>query len=195
MIDLLPASAVHRLQSLIPRERFAHCRGVMETAFQLADAWKQIPVDRTHLAWASLFHDCGKEISPEQKARLSQNGPILYGKELMDFPKLIHAPLGAKLLQTDFGVETPEVLEAIAYHPTGRPNLGPIGWMVYIADYLEPGRSYFPQRETLLREACDDPLMGLRRVTNLRFATVEKKGKLIHPLAREFKNYLDGIQA
>ena len=57
-------------------------------------------------------------------------------------------------------VHDPDVLTAVAYHPTGHPELNPIGWAVYLADYLEPGRTYFFEREEMYQAALKDPLMG-----------------------------------
>jgi len=69
--------------------------------------------------------------------------------------------------------------------------LTPIGWLVYIADFLEPGRTYFPNRLPFLQEACENPLTGLKRVTQLRMEAILNKEKPIHPLTQQFKEMLD----
>ncbi len=191
MIDLLPREAVQQLQRSLDAERFAHSVGVMETAFQLADAWNPFPVDRTFLAWASLFHDCAKNLSRDARHRLLNDGPVPYGQELLEYAKIAHAPLSAKLLQDEYQIRDSGVLMAVAYHPTGHPDLTPIGWMVYIADYLEPGRVYFPKREDYLRVACADPLEGLKLVTRLRMECVQRKNKPQHPLVVQFQQFLE----
>ncbi len=188
MIDHLPSSAVERLQNTLSKKRFQHSVGVAETAFLLADSWKNYPVDSTLLAWASLFHDCAKE---SRKERWTGEKPVLYGNELLDIPKLFHAPMSAWTLQYEYGIVDPSALMAVSYHPTGHPDFTPIGWMVYISDFLEPGRVYFEQREEFLEQACADPLTGLRLVTGLRLEAVRKKGKPIHPIAQRFKKFLD----
>lgn len=168
----------------------------METAFKLADAWEdKYPVDHTLLAWASLFHDCAKEISREEERHLVETNHLEYGEELMNTPSLVHAPLGALLLQEKFGIDHPEVLKAVAYHPTGHPTLGPMGWMVYMSDYLEPGRTYFEERENILEDALKDPLLGLRRITNLRLSTVMELKKPLNPAVLVFKEHLDQVKS
>lgn len=166
----------------------------METAFDLAGAWSQFDIDRTHLAWAGLFHDCAKELNKEQRAALPTNGRVVYGKELMRLPTLVHAPHGALMLKETFNITDYDVLMAVAYHPTGHPNLTPLGWIVYIADYLEPGRSYFDFREDFLETARKDPLAGLKLVSDSKIKTVQDKGRLVHPIAYEVKTYLDSLQ-
>lgn len=194
MIELLPVDAVNQLQQCISEKRFHHCLGVMETAFELADAWKQYDIDRTHLAWAALFHDCAKELNKKQREALPSDGRIVYGKELMRLPTLVHAPHGALMLKDTFGVSDYGVLMAVAYHPTGHPNLTPLGWAVYIADYLEPGRSYFDFREDYLDQARKDMLTGLRLVSGSKIRAVQDKGRLVHSIAYEVKTYLDSLQ-
>ena len=52
------------------------------------------------------------------------------------------------------GVEDAEVLNAIKWHTTGRPNMSLLEKIIYTADLLEPGRK-FPGVD-LLRKAVDD---------------------------------------
>lgn len=165
----------------------------MQTAFELADAWRQHDIDRTRLAWAGLFHDCAKELPPAKRAELPVNGRIVYGKELLRLPTLAHAPQGAVLLHESFDVDEYDVLMAVAYHPTGHPNLSPLGWCVYLADFLEPGRFYFEFREAYLERAKNDPLDGLRLITDEKIRTVQEKGRLVHPIAYEVKTYFDSL--
>ncbi len=195
MIDLIPQQSIQQLQSAISEKRYKHCEGVLETAFELSHAWKDYPVEPGLLAWAALFHDCAKELPLDTRERIIKQNEFDFGKELISNLKLSHAPLGAFLLETQYGMDHPDVLSAVAYHPTGHPDLTPIGWLVYIADYLEPGRTYIPNRDMLIEEASNDPLTGLRLITNLRISMVLQKGKKVHPLARKYQAYLEGIDS
>ncbi len=169
--------------------------GVLETAFQLADSWENHPIDRKFLAWASLFHDCAKELPKDERIRVAQENSCRWGRELLEFNKLNHAPLSAKILQGQYRIDDRDTLMAIAYHPTGHPDLNPIGWAVYIADYLEPNRLYFPEREAWLEQACMNPLKGLRLITDLRIDVVKQKNKPLHPLALDFKHFLESLDS
>lgn len=194
MIDLVPEPAVKTLRKLISKNRYNHCLGVLETSILIADAWEQFPVDRSDLTWAALFHDCAKEIDKDEIGVLIQNGKVRYGRELLNDKKLAHAPLGAVLLKERFDVHDPEILKAVAYHPTGSPSLTPIGWIVFSADYLEPGRTYFNDREELLRLTLSDPLEGMRRIARSKKESVIRKNKPLHPAAEEFLDYLNAIR-
>lgn len=195
MIDLIPSSKVKELKKSLSKKRFIHSTGVLETSLLFADSWNALSIDRESLAWAALFHDCAKELPKEERNRLAQENSFQWGKELLDHNKLNHAPLSAKLLHERHGIENQDILMAIAYHPTGHPDLTPIGWAVYIADYLEPNRNYFPEREEWLKKACQNPLDGLRLISDLRIRVVKEKNIPIHPLAIDFDNYLKNLKS
>ena len=76
---------------------------------------------------------------------------------------MLHAPLAAALAEEAFGVTDPQVLSAIAKHTLADPEMSPLDAVVYLADSLEPGRS-FEAREGLAALARAD-LFGALRVT------------------------------
>lgn len=65
-------------------------------------------------------------------------------------PKLLHGPAAAEKARAE-GVDDVDVLAAIAFHTVGHPDLGMIGRLLYLADYLEPGRSFDPASRAALR--------------------------------------------
>lgn len=185
---------MQRLESSLTEKRFRHCIGVYETSFVLADAWKyRYDIDQTLLAWASLFHDCGKELRSKDIGKLVKQGLVPWGLELLTMAQLSHAPLGANVLKHWYDMNNEEVLKAVAFHPTGSPELTPIGWIVYISDYLEPNRVYLEKREVMLEEACRDPLAGLRLITDIRIETVRKKNLPVNTMAYKFQTYIDSL--
>ena len=59
--------------------------------------------------------------------------------ELRD-PSLLHAKLGAWYAREKYGVEDQEILTAIQCHTTGKVNMSLLDKILYVADYIEPGR-------------------------------------------------------
>jgi len=53
---------------------------------------------------------------------------------------LLHGPAGAIVAQKRYGITDSEILEAIACHVTGKPGMGLVACVVFLADYTEPGR-------------------------------------------------------
>ena len=59
-------------------------------------------------------------------------------------PGLLHAKLGAFFAREKYGIENEEILRSIESHTTGRPNMSLLDKIIYIADYIEPGRDVAP---------------------------------------------------
>ena len=55
-------------------------------------------------------------------------------------PFLLHAKLGAYLAETIYEVKDPEILHAIKVHTTGAADMSVLDKIIYIADFIEPGR-------------------------------------------------------
>lgn len=70
-------------------------------------------------------------------------------------PIVLHARLGAHIAEEAFSVHDAEVLSAIEKHTVGAAAMSPLDCVLYLADGLEPGRS-FPEREHLWKLAQDD---------------------------------------
>jgi predicted HD superfamily hydrolase involved in NAD metabolism len=57
--------------------------------------------------------------------------------------ELWHAPVGAYLVEKEVGIVDSDILNAIRFHTSGRPNMTLLEKIIYVADYIEPGR-HFP---------------------------------------------------
>ena len=88
---------------------------------------------------AALFHDCGKNLSPNS---LYLKGFVL-PKEWGEVPPSVwHQFAGAYVAEGTFEVEDEDVLNAIRYHTSGRPNMSELEKLIFLADMLEEERSY-----------------------------------------------------
>jgi predicted HD superfamily hydrolase involved in NAD metabolism len=114
----------------------------MYTAAALAMA--HTDVDMNHELLSGLLHDCAKCISDEKKLKLCQK----YGIELSfyenEHPFILHAKLGAKIASLKFHIDHEDILNSIQFHTTGKAAMSPLQKVIYIADYIEPGRNKAP---------------------------------------------------
>lgn len=129
------------LKKKLKKERFEHTVGVMYTAASLA---MRFGADIQKALTAGLLHDCGKYCSVYDQIKLCGKYGIELTKSELDMPALIHAKLGAYLAEHEYGIKDPEILNAVAYHTTGRPGMSMLEKIVYIADYIEPNRREIP---------------------------------------------------
>ena len=121
--------------------RYLHTLRVAQTAAALAFCHGEDPAgDSSRAELAGMLHDCGKYYTGAEMLALCRE----YGIALSDTEKrntaLIHGKLGAYLARERYGVRDEEICSAIAYHTTGKPDMTVLEKIIYIADYIEPGR-------------------------------------------------------
>lgn len=130
--------ALSIVKEQLTEKRYIHTIGVMETAIDLA---KKYGYDEKKAELAAIFHDYAK-YRPEQEMKsiiIEQK----MAEDLLDFhPELWHAPVGAYLVQKEVGIQDKEILNAITYHTTGRPNMTLLEKIIFISDYIEPNRNF-----------------------------------------------------
>lgn len=141
---------------------------------ELIGAWAselEVP-DDDRLRWqaAAVVHDALRDADPDALRR-DVEGP---------WPDpVLHAPACAERLRSE-GVEDEELLHAIAYHPLGHPDFADLGRYLYLADFLDPGRSFLTgPRERLRAILPEERDEALRSVIALRLAhRLEVRGSI-----------------
>lgn len=117
--------------------RYEHTLGVAYTCQALAMRYEY---DLSKAELAGLLHDCAKRFDRETMLLKCQKREIpMSDGELRD-PFLLHAKLGAWYAREKYRVEDEEILSAIACHTTGKANMTLLDKILYVADYIEPGR-------------------------------------------------------
>ncbi|KHF41930.1 bis(5'-nucleosyl)-tetraphosphatase (symmetrical) YqeK [Halalkalibacter okhensis] len=118
--------------------RFSHTLGVVETSVDLANRYGADP-EKAELA--AIFHDYAKFRDKEEMKKIVQEK--LVDKSFLDYgDELLHAPCGAYFVKDEVGIDDQEILDAIYYHTTGRPNMTLLEKVIFLADYIEPGRRF-----------------------------------------------------
>lgn len=122
----------------LPEKRYHHTVGVMETAVGLA---KRYGCDEHKAELAGIFHDYAKYRSVEEMRQVIIEKEM--PQELLNFhSELWHGPVGAILVKKEVGITDEDILSAIRCHTTGRPNMTILEKVVFLADYIEPGRKF-----------------------------------------------------
>ena len=165
------------LKRSLPEEKYLHVLRVSKTAARLARRHR-LPEKKAVLA--GLLHDAGKNLQAEEVAPLLRY--ISFTGEEKEIPALRHAKAGEEVAKRIFKIRDSSVLKAIRYHVTGSPFMDGLSKAVFLADKIEPGRSYKGAAElrALSREDLD-AAMVLALANNLTY--VARKGKKLHPLS------------
>ena len=66
----------------------------------------------------------------------------------------MHGKAGAVIAQTVYDIKDDDIFDAIYYHTTGKPDMGLLLQIIFVADYIEPGRKNAPNL-TFLRELAE----------------------------------------
>ncbi|MFJ7974979.1 bis(5'-nucleosyl)-tetraphosphatase (symmetrical) YqeK [Peribacillus sp. JNUCC 23] len=177
--------ALEIVKKQLTERRYVHTIGVMETAIKLA---RQYGADEEKAELAAIFHDYAKfrPIEEMKEIVISEN----MASELLEYgDELLHAPVGAYLVQKEVGITDREVLAAISHHTSGRVNMTLLDKIVYLADYIEPGRSFPGVAEVrqLAKESLDTAL--LQSVSNT-LAFLVKNNQAVYPDTFHFYNAL-----
>lgn len=167
---------IHQLQD---GARFEHTVGVMYTAAALA---MRYGADMEQAMMAGLLHDCAKSYSSEKKISLCN----AYGLSISDAeaknPGLLHAKLGAYMAEHTYEIADQEIIDAIAYHTTGRPDMTLLDKIIYIADYIEPNRNQAPNLESLRQQAFIDIDACLYAILKASLEYLQTRSEVIDPM-------------
>lgn len=145
------------LEQRISPKRFRHICGVVETAEQLA---KLYGADPKKARLAALLHDCAKEEPLDAMQAIVKVEGLSLDATMLGSGALLHGPAGAVLARTRYGVEDPDVLEAIRLHTIGQADMTLLDKVIFLADYIEPNRD-FPGVDDLRKIAFKDLNQGV----------------------------------
>lgn len=144
---------ITRLKTKINEKRYEHSLGVEYTAACLAMVYGA-DVEKARLA--GLLHDCAKGIPTKEKLEKARKHGLPVNKFEEKSPDLLHAKLGAYYARYKYDVYDKEILDAIAYHTTGRPDMTLLDKIIFVADYIEPNRKMIKDMEMIRKEAFYD---------------------------------------
>jgi len=169
----------------LTEHRYVHTLGVMETAIRLA---KTYGGDVKKAELAAIFHDYAK-FRPKAEMEKIIKGQDMPAILLKHNSELWHAPVGAYLVNKEVGIKDKEVLQAIKYHTSGRPNMTMLEKIIYVADYIEPGR-HFPGVEEVRELAEINLNQALLKSLQNTMIFLLKKNQAIYPDTIETYNSL-----
>ena len=123
-----------KLKTVLSQERYLHTLGVAETSLKLA---KYFGLDEEKDYVAGLLHDCAKCFSNEELLNIINNNLKIDACEMIN-PKTYHAPVGAFVAESEYGVSDKDILSAIRWHTIGKIGMSDFDKIIFIADKIEP---------------------------------------------------------
>lgn len=176
---------ISKLKQMIPERRYNHSINVMETARRLAVKYGE---NAENAALAGLIHDCARGLTTEETFELCARYNITVDSIMRQNPILLHGEVGAFLAAEKFGVDDTAILEAVRVHTLGKENMDKLSSIVFIADYIEPGRSFTGVEG--IREAADISLeKAIVAGIDSSIGFTLEKGGLLHPQSIATRNW------
>lgn len=170
----------------IGEKRYNHSLRVMETAIELGHKYD---VNIEKIKMAAILHDCGKLMERQILLKMAYDFGIILDTCMEHNLELIHGPLGSKIAEEKYKINDKEILDAICYHTTGRENMTMLDKIIYIADYIEPYRS-FPGVEEVRELAFEDLDRSVLLAMEKTIIFLIGENKIIHPDTIRARNFL-----
>lgn len=167
-------------------KRYEHTLGVEYTAAALA---MRYGANVKNALLAGLLHDCAKCLSDKKLLEICEKNDIAVTETERELPFLLHGKAGAVLAEKKYGVKNREVLDAIVNHTTGREGMSLLEKIVFVADYIEPGRNHAPDLDELRRLAFQNLDSALVRILEGTLTHLKSRGFAIDPRTENTWNY------
>lgn len=173
------------LEKHLKPSRYRHVMGVLKVAGTLAKRHGE-SVPKAELA--ALFHDYAKNFSDEEMAAFVEKEGLADSElDACRSVNLYHGAVGAFIAEKTYGVRDPDVLNAIRNHTFGRAGMSRLEKIIYLADLIEPSRS-FKGVEHLRRLALEDLDRAMLSALNRTLIHLIDKGARIQGRSVEARN-------
>ena len=141
------------LRNQFKGKRFIHTLGVQYTSICLA---MKYGADLKKAELAGLLHDCAKQIPDKDMIHLCESNNELISDMEYEQPFLLHGKAGACIARDKYGIDDEDILNAMRFHTTGRADMTLLEKIVFVADYIEPGRKEAKHLDLLRKMAFEN---------------------------------------
>lgn len=184
------------LKKHLTKERYHHTVGVAYTAMSMAMKYNPQPDNNEFMVKAEiagLLHDCAKCMDNDKKIRICNKNQISYSKIEAENPYLLHGKVGAYIARKEFDILDEDILNAITWHTTGRPDMSLLEKIIFVADYIEPSRRPIPELNLIRQLAFTDIDQAVIKILENTLKYLNEKGNPIDDMTQ--KTYDSYIRA
>ncbi len=180
------------MEKTLDAKRFEHTLGVAYTAAALA---MRYGYDIQKAQTAGMLHDCAKCMSNEKRLNICAKHNIAVNEIERRNPFLLHAKVGSYIAMQKYNIHDSDIINAILNHTTGRPDMSLLEKIVYVADYIEPGRKQAPNLGEIRRLAFEDLDVALFRILKDTLVYLNQVDGETDPMTQKtyefYKNYME----
>lgn len=176
------------LKKHLTKERYHHTVGVAYTAMSMAMKYNPQPDNNEFMIKAEiagLLHDCAKCMDNDKKIRICNKNQISYSKIEAENPYLLHGKVGAYIARKEFDILDEDILNAITWHTTGRPDMSLLEKIIFVADYIEPSRRPIPELNLIRQLAFTDIDQAVIKILENTLKYLNEKGNPIDDMTQK----------
>ena len=142
-----------KVRKAVSDKRFEHIIGVKDTAACLA---MRYGADFDSAVIAGLLHDYCKPLSDKEMLSQAKRRHLPVSRTEQEHPYLLHGKLAAAYGREKFEIHDEDILGAVTWHTTGKPDMSLLEMVLFTADYIEPNRKMIPGMEQIREMAFVD---------------------------------------
>ncbi len=176
MLKPIDCTAIEaRIRSCESNHRFTHSVSVALTNIRLSHMFGETMED-DELYACGLLHDVCREWSDEQLYDFIDSHHVELEPEELSQPQLLHGPVAAALLREE-GYDD-SLATAVRWHTLGSVDMGRMGLVLFVSDYLEPLRTHISDAER-------GELLNQKTLDDVALAILLKQDRYFRDLGRE----------
>lgn len=180
----------NELSEKLKPSRYEHTISVSFLCMALA---MRYGCDLAQAELAGLLHDCAKHYGDEEIIERCKKQKLPLTEEELKAPAVLHAKYGAWLAEHKYGIEDKEVLEAVRWHTTGKPDMTLLEKIVFTADYIEPRRDKAEDLPIVRPLAFQDLDECIYQILKDTLAYLEDKGSFVDSMTNRAYAYYKQI--
>ena len=180
-----------RLKKNLTNDRYEHTLRVAKTAYELALCHQ---ADPRKAAIAGYLHDCAKNFTDKKLLKSAEKYHMSISNAEEKNTDLLHARVGAYIARDQYHEEDSDVFNAISYHTTGRPSMSLLEKILYVSDYIEPGRKHRGRLDEIRVLAETDLNKAVLYILEDTLTYLGKKSKTKDPRTKEAYHYYKDLE-
>ena len=181
---------IKTLEQELSYKRFIHTLSVAGTASSLAMCYG---ADLEKAETAGLLHDCAKCMDVRKMQKVCEKAGLTVSSFEADSGSLLHSKAGSVLAAEKYGITDPDMINAIRYHTTGRPGMSLLEKIIFVADYIEPGRFTAKNLPLIRRLAFSDIDEALMKILYDTLVYLNSTGLVLDPMTQKTYDYYKQI--
>lgn len=172
----------------LPQGLVDHCERIGEVSRAIA---RRHGYDPEKARATALVHDIARAMSDAELRQLARQCGLRPNAVERDLPILLHGPVGAELLRRSYCLTDKEMLQAVACHTTGRPKMGLLDSILFLADKLDPDKVALRPELAEVRDLAEGDIEAASlRFFDLQLSALILGKQPIHPAMVAARNEL-----